>query len=84
MPVLLNSKTEKLVEECLRHGGYSNADEVVQAALETLIRSEAELIEHLDPATQAAIDRAEAQSERGESRPWSLVRSELQARFAKK
>lgn len=84
MPILLNPKTEKLVEERLRRGGYSSADEVVQAALETLNRSEADAIENLDQPTQQAIARAEAQSDRGEGKPWNQVRAELAARFTDK
>jgi putative addiction module CopG family antidote len=84
MPILLNPETEKLVEDRMKRGGYSSADEIVRAALETLDQSEAEAIEDLDPATQAALHRAEAQADRGEGRPWSEVRAELQSRFAKK
>jgi Arc/MetJ-type ribon-helix-helix transcriptional regulator len=84
MPILLNPETEKLLEERMKRGGYSSADEIVRAALETLDHSEAEMIEDLDPKTQAAIIRAEAQADRGEGRPWNLVKAELQARFAKK
>ena len=84
MPILLNPETEKLLEERMKRGGYSSADEIVRAALETLDRSEAEAIEDLDQATQAALKRAEAQAERGEGRPWNQVKAELQSRFAKK
>ena len=83
MSILLRPETEKLLEGRMRRGGYSTADEIVCAALETLEHSEAETIEDLDQATQAAIKRAGAQSGRGEGRPWDQVKVELQSRFAK-
>jgi len=42
---------------------------VVRVALETLDQIEGEPLEDLDPETIAAIERAEAQAERGEGMP---------------
>ena len=55
MPILLNPETEKLLEASMKCGGYSSADEMVRAALETPDRSELQAIEDLDAATHKAI-----------------------------
>lgn len=66
MNVLISSETQKLLEERMKEGDYASADEVIRAALEAL---EGEDIEDLDPETQAAIERAEAEADRGEGIP---------------
>ena len=65
MGIALTPETQKLIEEKLRKGGYSTADDMVRAALEMLDDYDAEL----DNLTLDAIDRAEAQYERGEGMP---------------
>jgi Arc/MetJ-type ribon-helix-helix transcriptional regulator len=81
MNFILNPETQRLIEEHMKRGGYATADDVVRVALQTLDQIENDPIESLDPDTLAAIERAEAQSARGEGRPWEEVRAELQAKY---
>jgi putative addiction module CopG family antidote len=70
MNISLSPVTQKLLEEEMKRGGYSSADDVVRAALQTLNQVNADVdYEDLDEATRAAIERAEAQYERGEGIP---------------
>lgn len=81
MNISLTPETQKLLEEQMKRGGYATADDVVRLALETLHQTEGDPLESLDPGTLAAIERAEAQSARGEGRPWEEVRSQLQEKY---
>ena len=84
MTISLSRKTQKLLEKRLKRGGYATPDDVLRAALQTLDQIEAEPFEELDSATRTAIRRAEAQSARGEGRPWQQVKSELRSKYLKK
>jgi Arc/MetJ-type ribon-helix-helix transcriptional regulator len=66
MSISLHPKTQKLIEERMKRGGFSTADDMVRVALETVDQCDAD---ELDEATLAAIDRAEAPYERGEGIP---------------
>jgi Arc/MetJ-type ribon-helix-helix transcriptional regulator len=81
MTITLTPQTQKLVEERMKRGGFATPDDLVRIALETLDQVEGEAFEDLDDETRQAIERAEAQSARGEGRPWEDVKSELRARF---
>jgi Arc/MetJ-type ribon-helix-helix transcriptional regulator len=83
MSITLNPETQRLIEERMKQTGLSTPDELVRIALQTLDQIRGEDFEELDPQTQAAIDEAEAQHERGEGRPWEQVREEIRARFIK-
>lgn len=83
MTISLSPETQKLLEEHMRRGGYASPDDVVRLALHALTGVEGDTIEELDEETQAAIERAEAESVRGEGRPWEQVRDELRARYLK-
>jgi hypothetical protein len=78
MNIVLSARTQKLLEDRMKKGGYVNPDEALFAALESL--EEADALE-LDSETHAAIDRAEAQIARGEYRDWEDVKTELRAKF---
>ena len=69
MPVSLSPETQRLIEERMKRAGFTNADDLVRVALDTLDQMRAEPFEELDPETRAAIDEAEAQYARGEGRP---------------
>lgn len=77
MGISLRPETQKLIEDRMRRDGYTTADEVVLAALESLDQHVEPL---LDEETVRAIEEGEAQLERGEGRPWEEVREELKAR----
>jgi hypothetical protein len=81
MIITLSPETQKLLEQQLKKSPHANPDALVRYALETLGHIEAEAFEDLDPDTRAAIERAEAQSQRGEARPWKAVKEELRQRF---
>jgi len=81
MDITLRPKTEKLLEQEMSRANCQDPDFLICAALEMFQESDGVPIEELDPDTQAAIARAEAQSARGEGRPWSEVKRELQKRF---
>jgi Arc/MetJ-type ribon-helix-helix transcriptional regulator len=84
MTISLSAETKKLLEEQMKKGSFSNADEVLRVALQTLDQVKGEDYEDLDPQTRAAIEEAEAQYERGKGLPWAEVREQLRARFIKK
>lgn len=81
MDVTLSPRTQKLLEDQMKHGGYSTAEDVIRVALETL---DLQAHEPLDEATLAALEEGEAQIDRGESRPWEEVRAELRAKYLRK
>jgi antitoxin ParD1/3/4 len=83
MTITLSPETQKLLEARMKQGGFQSPDAVVRCALETLEQVEGEAFEDLDDATRAAIERAEAQADRGEGRPWEEVKAELRARYLK-
>jgi Arc/MetJ-type ribon-helix-helix transcriptional regulator len=84
MTITLSPETQKLLEARMKQGGFQTPDAIVRIALETLDQIEGEAFEQLDDETQAAIGRAEAQSVRGEGRPWEEVKAELRARYLKR
>jgi Arc/MetJ-type ribon-helix-helix transcriptional regulator len=84
MSLSLNNETQRAIEERLKRGDFHTADDLVQTAIQTLDHLRGEDIEDLDPETQQAIARAEAQSARGEGRPWEDVREELKAKYLSK
>ncbi|HZZ44371.1 MAG TPA: hypothetical protein VFE58_15660 [Tepidisphaeraceae bacterium] len=81
MGISLTPETERLIEEKLKQGGYSTADDLVHAALGALEEME---FGPLSGETLAAIDRAEDQIERGEYRELSEVKAEWEAKLSGK
>ena len=75
--IQLSPETQKRIEERMRQGGYPTADDVVHAALDSL--DEAYDVE-IDAETQAALDRADAEIQRGEYRDFKEVAAELRKR----
>jgi Arc/MetJ-type ribon-helix-helix transcriptional regulator len=84
MTIALSPESQKLVESQLREGNFSSAEKAVQFALEAMDQVRGDDIEELDGETQAAIERAFAQSARGEGRPWEEVRRELTIKYLSK
>jgi|SRR5690242_813828 len=84
MNVVLSPQTQTLLEERMRKNGYSNPDDAVRAALETLNEVEAASVGPLDSQTIAAIEEGEAQLDRGEGRSWEELKAELQGKYLRK
>jgi putative addiction module CopG family antidote len=83
MQISLNRpELEKFVAEQVQSGTFSSPSAVIEAALSRMMLEE-DLYES-DEETDAAIDRAEAQTARGEGRPWEDVRRELEVKYLKK
>jgi Arc/MetJ-type ribon-helix-helix transcriptional regulator len=83
MNISISDQTQRLLEDRMKKGGFRSPDEALRIALETMEEVEGVSIEELDPETQAAIERAEAEADRGEGRPWEEVREELRALYLK-
>jgi putative addiction module CopG family antidote len=81
MSISLSSDTQRLIEERMKQGGYRTADDLVHAAIDALDETE---VPQLDEEILDAIDRAEAQIERGEVMEINDVRQEFRARFKSK
>jgi Arc/MetJ-type ribon-helix-helix transcriptional regulator len=62
MTVTLSPETQRLIDERMRLGDYASPDDLIRIALESF---EGATVEGLDAETQAAIDRAEEQADRG-------------------
>jgi len=84
MTISLSPETKKLLEEQMKKGRFTDPDEVLRVALETLDQVKGEDYDDLDPQTRAAIEEAEAQYQQGKGLPWEEVREQLRARFIKK
>ena len=81
MAVVLSPETEKLIEERLAETGIDSADELVRIAMEMFHAMRGEDIEDLDEETQAAIEEAFRQAERGEGEPLQEFRKTMIDRF---
>ncbi|MDB5322232.1 MAG: hypothetical protein JWN40_3863 [Phycisphaerales bacterium] len=77
MNIAISPQTQKLLDEQLKRGGYSSADDVLRVALETLNEVQGEDYEDLDEETRAAIERAEAQYAKGGGIPVDQAFAEL-------
>jgi putative addiction module CopG family antidote len=75
MTIRLTPEMEKFVDEQVKQGYYSSADEVLEAALARMMLDD--LPERLDDATLAAINQGEEEIARGEDRPFKEVAAEL-------
>ncbi len=78
MSISLRPETERLLEDRLKNGNYSTADELVHAAINALDELDSA---ELDTETLDAIDEAEDQIERGEVHDWRDVRDKVRAQF---
>ena len=69
MNVVLSPETAKLLEEQMSAAATHRPTTPFAWRVQTLEQVEGEPLEELDPATLAAIERADAQAERGEGMP---------------
>jgi Arc/MetJ-type ribon-helix-helix transcriptional regulator len=78
MNVVLSPETQRLLEERMKKGKFTSADDAVRVALQTLDQLEAD---DMDDDTLAAIEEGLAQANRGEGRPWDDVKAELRSKY---
>jgi putative addiction module CopG family antidote len=78
MTITLSTETRKLLEEKLKSGGYTSADDVVHAALQALNELESG---SLDDETLDALDRAEDDIDHGAVHEWRDVREQVRSKF---
>ena len=69
MGISLSAETQRLIEERMKQSGFSTADDLVRAALQTLDEVRGEPYDRLAEETRQAIDEAEAQHARGQGIP---------------
>jgi Arc/MetJ-type ribon-helix-helix transcriptional regulator len=69
---------EKFIDEQVRQGSFSSANEVIEAGLARLMLDSSS--DDFDAETKAAIDRAVGQFERGEDRSFKEFAAEFRAR----
>ena len=74
---LSNPELEQFIDEQVKSGRFASRDAAIEAAVERMMREDAEL----DDATLAAIDEAEDQVEAGHTRDWKEVSAELRAKY---
>jgi putative addiction module CopG family antidote len=76
--VALSDETRALIEERIRQGGYSTADDVVRVALDVLHQVEDEQIEDQDIAT---IRQAIEQMKRGQVVDWKNFSQQIRKKY---
>ena len=81
MNVKLNPEAERFVESQVKLGHFTSADEVVEAAVDRMMN---ESSAELDDETAAAINRAEAQLDRGEGIEFEQFAAEWRKKIAAK
>jgi Arc/MetJ-type ribon-helix-helix transcriptional regulator len=74
MSVLLSPETQALIEERMRRGGYSTADDVVRVALDVLHQVEDD---GTDDSEMVALRASIEQMKRGEVIDWTDLSAEL-------
>ena len=79
MTITLTPEHQKLIDEAIRSGAYSDADQVIQRALEVLSGEDDWLREHRQ-AIHEKIGRGLEQLDRDEGIPGDEARSRLQER----
>jgi Arc/MetJ-type ribon-helix-helix transcriptional regulator len=83
MNIQLNKpEFQKFIDEQVRSGQFSSPEQVIEAGLARLMLDPPP--EDLDEETLAAIDRAEAEFERGEGRPFKEFAAEFRAKYFSK
>jgi putative addiction module CopG family antidote len=81
MNVSLRPELENFIKEQVKAGRYDTMDEAVNAAV-ARAKAEHELLSgELDEEDLTAIEEGLAQLNRGETRPWEEVKSELKAKL---
>lgn len=79
---LTKPELERFVEQEVRTGRFSSANDVIETALARLMAEASDNV--FDAETVAALHRAEAQIQTGKVRDFRDAAAELRARFASK
>jgi len=80
---LTKPELQKFVDDQVRSGQFTSPEQVIEAGLARLMLDPAPP-EDSDNETLAAIERAEAEFERGEGRPFKEFATEFRAKHFKK
>lgn len=78
--VTLSPEQERFVEDAVRSGRFTSAEQVVAEALTRLME---EADEEIDDETYVALRRSDEQIARGETRAWEDVREELRRKYSR-
>ena len=78
MNLALNPEIERFIQEQIQAGNFPNAEAVIEAAIAEYRQL---ATPELDEATLDAVDEAEAEFERGESKDWKTVSAELRREY---
>ena len=81
MTIELRPEIQKFVDEKVKAGEYASTEEVLEAGIARLMLDPQP---ELDEETLAALERGEAEGDRGEVRPWEDLRAELLAKYLRK
>ncbi|HEV8377845.1 MAG TPA: hypothetical protein VGQ99_18365 [Tepidisphaeraceae bacterium] len=81
MTIRLKPELAKFIDEQVKSGQFTSADEAVNAAVARQRIEEELLAGEIDEDDLAAIEEGLAQLDRGEGRPWSEVREELNKKY---
>ena len=79
MNISLSPEFEQFVQEQVKAGNYATAEEVIQAGLARLMLDPP--LDEIDDETLAAIERSEAEIDRGECRPFKEVAAEFRRKY---
>lgn len=81
MTIQLRPEIQKFVDEQVKTGEYASTEEVLEAGIARLMLDPQP---DLDEETLAALERGEAEGDRGEVRPWEDLKAELLAKYLRK
>jgi len=82
MNVTLSPETEKFINSQIQAGLFSSPDQLLEEAVRGMMIEDVD-VEELDADTKAAIERAEAQFERGEWTDFDTVAAEMRKRMGR-
>jgi putative addiction module CopG family antidote len=77
MQVALSAETQALIEERIKQGGYSTADDVVRVALDVLHQVD----EQIDDQEISAIRHAIKQMKQGEAIDWKQFSKQARTKY---
>ena len=82
---LKNPELEKFIDDEVRAGHFASPEAAIEAAVERMMldRQDDDIVDDIDDETAAAINRAEAQIDRGEGIDFKEFAAEMRKKFVK-